>query len=52
MSAFVVLDSISLVTPDGRPLFEGLTLALAGLARPPRRLCRRPELLVGLRRAG
>ncbi len=29
MSAFVVLDSISLVTPDGRPLFEGLTLALA-----------------------
>jgi ATPase subunit of ABC transporter with duplicated ATPase domains len=29
MSAFVVLDSISLVTPDGRPLFDGLTLAFA-----------------------
>jgi ATPase subunit of ABC transporter with duplicated ATPase domains len=28
MSAFLVLDSISLVTPDGRPLFNGLTLAL------------------------
>jgi ATPase subunit of ABC transporter with duplicated ATPase domains len=28
MSAFLVLDSISLVTPDGRPLFDGLTLAL------------------------
>jgi ATPase subunit of ABC transporter with duplicated ATPase domains len=29
MSAFLVLDSISLVTPDGRPLFDDLTLALA-----------------------
>lgn len=29
MSAFLVLDSISLVTPDGRPLFDGLTLAFA-----------------------
>ena len=28
MSAFVVLNSISLVAPDGRPLFDGLTLAL------------------------
>ena len=28
MPAFVILDSISLVTPDGRPLFDGLTLAL------------------------
>jgi len=28
MTAFVTLDSISLVTPDSRPLFEGLTLAL------------------------
>ena len=28
MSAFVILDSISLATPDGRPLFDGLTLAL------------------------
>lgn len=28
MSAFLVLDSISLVTPDGHPLFHGLTLAL------------------------
>jgi ATPase subunit of ABC transporter with duplicated ATPase domains len=28
MSAFLVLDSISLVAPDGRPLFDGLTLAL------------------------
>jgi ATPase subunit of ABC transporter with duplicated ATPase domains len=28
MSAFLTLDSISLVTPDGRLLFEGLTLAL------------------------
>jgi ATPase subunit of ABC transporter with duplicated ATPase domains len=27
MSAFLVLDSISLVSPDGRPLFDGLTLA-------------------------
>ena len=29
MSAFLVLDSISLVTPDGRPLFDRLTLAVA-----------------------
>src|SRR5215213_3274243 len=28
MPAFLVLDSISLVTPDGRPLFDGLTLAI------------------------
>ena len=28
MPAFVILDSISLSTPDGRPLFDGLTLAL------------------------
>jgi ATPase subunit of ABC transporter with duplicated ATPase domains len=28
MTAFLTLDSISLVTPDGRPLFDGLTLAL------------------------
>jgi len=28
MSALVILDSISLSTPDGRPLFDGLTLAL------------------------
>ena len=28
MPAFLVLDSISLATPDGRPLFDGLTLAL------------------------
>src|SRR5690348_16253864 len=28
MPAFLVLDSISLTTPDGRPLFDGLTLAL------------------------
>jgi ATPase subunit of ABC transporter with duplicated ATPase domains len=28
MSAFLILDCISLVTPDGRPLFDGLTLAL------------------------
>ena len=27
MPAFVILDSISLTTPDGRPLFDGLTLA-------------------------
>ncbi len=27
MPAFLVLDSISLATPDGRPLFDGLTLA-------------------------
>lgn len=29
MSAFLVLDSISLVTPDGHPLFDNLTLAFA-----------------------
>ena len=28
MPASVILDSISLSTPDGRPLFDGLTLAL------------------------
>jgi ATPase subunit of ABC transporter with duplicated ATPase domains len=28
MPAFLVLDSISLSTPDGRPLFNGLTLAM------------------------
>ena len=28
MPAFLILDSISLNTPDGRPLFDGLTLAL------------------------
>src|SRR5882757_9047831 len=28
MSAFLILDSISLATPDGRQLFDGLTLAL------------------------
>jgi len=28
MPAFLVLDSISLATPDGRPLFDGLTLAV------------------------
>lgn len=28
MAAFLILDSIALVTPDGRPLFDGLTLAL------------------------
>jgi len=28
MPAFLILDSISLVTPDGRPLFDGLTLAI------------------------
>jgi ATPase subunit of ABC transporter with duplicated ATPase domains len=28
MSAFLILDSISLATPDGRPLFDGLTLAV------------------------
>ena len=27
MSAFLTLDSISLTTPDGRHLFDGLTLA-------------------------
>src|SRR5256885_813732 len=28
MPAFLILDSISLATPDGRPLFDGMTLAL------------------------
>jgi ATPase subunit of ABC transporter with duplicated ATPase domains len=28
MTAFLTLDSISLSTPDGRPLFDGLTLAI------------------------
>jgi len=28
MAAYLVLDSISLVTPDGRHLFDGLTLAI------------------------
>ena len=28
MPTFLVLDSISLTTPDGRPLFDGLTLAI------------------------
>src|SRR4029079_14790292 len=28
MPAFLILDSISLATPDGRPLFDGLTLTL------------------------
>jgi ATPase subunit of ABC transporter with duplicated ATPase domains len=28
MSAFLILDSISLATPDGRPLFDGLSLAV------------------------
>src|SRR4051812_38186456 len=28
MPAFLILDSISLSTPDGRPLFDRLTLAL------------------------
>jgi len=28
MTTFLTLDSISLATPDGRPLFDGLTLAL------------------------
>src|SRR4051812_36419709 len=28
MPAFLVLDSISLATPDGQQLFEGLTLAV------------------------
>src|SRR6266568_1178646 len=28
MSAFLILDSISLTTPDGRQLFDGLTLAI------------------------
>jgi ATPase subunit of ABC transporter with duplicated ATPase domains len=30
MPGFLVLDSISLATPDGRPLFDGLTLAVGG----------------------
>ena len=28
MAAFLILDSISLATPDGRSLFDGLTFAL------------------------
>jgi len=28
MTALVILDSISLATPDGRPLFDGLNLAI------------------------
>src|SRR5258707_228278 len=28
MAAFLILDSISLTTPDGHPLFDGLTLAI------------------------
>jgi ATPase subunit of ABC transporter with duplicated ATPase domains len=28
MPAFLILDSISLLTPDGRPLLDGLTLAI------------------------
>ena len=28
MPALVILNSISLSTPDGRPLFDGLTLAV------------------------
>jgi ATPase subunit of ABC transporter with duplicated ATPase domains len=28
MPAFLTLDSVSLATPDGRPLFDGLTLAI------------------------
>jgi ATPase subunit of ABC transporter with duplicated ATPase domains len=28
MTAFLTLDSLSLATPDGRPLFDGLTLAI------------------------
>jgi len=28
MTALVILDSISLATPDGRPLFDGLSLAI------------------------
>jgi len=27
MSSFITLDSLSLATPDGRPLFHDLTLA-------------------------
>src|SRR5262245_10565546 len=30
MPALLLLDSISLTTPDGRPLFDGLTLAIGG----------------------
>ena len=30
MPAYLVLDSISLATPDSRPLFDGLTLAVGG----------------------
>jgi ATPase subunit of ABC transporter with duplicated ATPase domains len=30
MPAFLILDSISLATPDGRLLFDGLTLAIGG----------------------
>ena len=41
MPAFLTLDSISLATPDGRPLFDGLTLALG--SRADRR--RRPQRL-------
>src|SRR3981189_1183063 len=28
MTALVILDSVSLATPDGRPLFDGLSLAI------------------------
>ena len=28
MTAFLTLDCLSLTTPDGRPLFDGLTLAI------------------------
>ena len=28
MTAFLTLDSITLATPDGRPLVDGLTLAI------------------------
>jgi ATPase subunit of ABC transporter with duplicated ATPase domains len=28
MTAFLTLESISLTTPDGRPLIDGLTLAI------------------------
>lgn len=27
MTAFVTLDSVALATPDGSPLFDGLTIA-------------------------
>src|SRR5260370_34085156 len=30
MTAFLTLDSISLATPDGRPLYDGLSLSLGG----------------------